>query len=159
AANWGGTAPVAGDDLVFPVGTVGLRNTNDFVSRQFGQITFSGSNYIVQGNALTLTNGLFLFETVPTNAKFTNTFNPPFTLTGTEILCDGSNKTLIVNGNVTLEGQANLDGTSGGHLVVFGAISGNGDLSKGGSGTLTLQGVNANSYTGSTFVDAGTLEL
>src|SRR3989442_7086838 len=36
--NWGGTPPSAGDDLVFPVVTLRLKNTNDFSSRGFKSI-------------------------------------------------------------------------------------------------------------------------
>src|SRR6266436_6284345 len=57
-ANWGGTPPNPGDDLIFPNTLLGLRNTNDFGGRGFNSITFTGSNYIVQGKSLLLTNGL-----------------------------------------------------------------------------------------------------
>ena len=40
ALNWAGTAPVAGDDLVFPVGAARLSNTNDFAAAtSFNSIT------------------------------------------------------------------------------------------------------------------------
>ena len=69
-ANWGGSPPNAGDDLIFPNVVVGLRNTNDFVGRGFSSIILTGSNYVVQGNSLFLTNGLSA-----QHLNFTNTFN------------------------------------------------------------------------------------
>ena len=38
AANWGGTAPVAGDDLVFPAGAARLSNTNNYAQRDGVQL-------------------------------------------------------------------------------------------------------------------------
>src|SRR5438552_2185075 len=55
SGNWSST-PNAGDDLVFPTGAARLANTNDFVSRGFNSITISGSNYVIQGNSLSVSN-------------------------------------------------------------------------------------------------------
>src|SRR5688572_14159984 len=59
-ANWsGGTAPVAGDDLVFPAGITRVLVTNTLaVGTEFNSIAFRGSNYAVFGNALALTGGV-----------------------------------------------------------------------------------------------------
>ncbi|MEP7158805.1 MAG: S8 family serine peptidase, partial [Chloroflexota bacterium] len=55
AANWGGTAPVAGDDLVFPGGAARLTNTNDFTAgTSFNSITLSGTGYTLSGNSVAL---------------------------------------------------------------------------------------------------------
>src|SRR4051812_33447247 len=44
AGNWGGSAPVAGDDLVFPVSTSPGGADNDFpAGTVFHSITFSGN--------------------------------------------------------------------------------------------------------------------
>ena len=44
-ANWGGTAPVAGDDLVFPGGAARLSNTNNFgAGTAFNSIRFRAAN-------------------------------------------------------------------------------------------------------------------
>src|SRR5882724_3141902 len=53
-ANLGGTPPSAGDDLIFPSGvSLRLTNTNDYPSNTvFSSITFLGSGYSLQGNAL-----------------------------------------------------------------------------------------------------------
>lgn len=61
-------------------------------------------------------------------------------------------------GPVTLEsGLGTLLAGSGGQLILDGVVSGAGSLSKNGSGTVTL--INANTYSGSTLVNAGTLAL
>src|SRR5256885_1746156 len=55
AANWGGTFPVAGDDLVFPSGAARLSNTNNIAAgTSFNSITISGSGYTLAGNSITL---------------------------------------------------------------------------------------------------------
>ena len=44
--NWGGVAPIAGDDLVFPGGAARLSNTNNFAAgTAFNSITISGTGY------------------------------------------------------------------------------------------------------------------
>ena len=49
AANWGGTAPGAGDDLVFPAGAARLANTNDYAAgRAFNSITITGTGYTLE---------------------------------------------------------------------------------------------------------------
>jgi fibronectin-binding autotransporter adhesin len=41
AANWGGTLPVAGDDLLFPNGALNRAMTNDFAAgTSFHSLTF-----------------------------------------------------------------------------------------------------------------------
>ena len=55
ALNWGGTAPVAGDDLVFPAGAARLSNTNNFGNgTAFNSITISGTGYTLAGNRVAL---------------------------------------------------------------------------------------------------------
>jgi len=59
--NWGGTAPSAGDDLVFPGGAAQLSNTNNFPSStSFNSIMFTGSSggYTLGGNAIQLVAGV-----------------------------------------------------------------------------------------------------
>src|SRR5690348_6406348 len=60
AANWvGDVAPVpGGDDLQFPATAARKANTNDFVGAAFRGIAFTGSNYVLGGNALTLGGNL-----------------------------------------------------------------------------------------------------
>jgi autotransporter-associated beta strand protein len=59
AANWGGTAPVAGDSLGFPQVASRKTNTNDFAANtSFAAINLSGSGYTVSGSAIVLTGTL-----------------------------------------------------------------------------------------------------
>jgi hypothetical protein len=56
AGNWGGTAPAAGDDLVFPRGAMHTNNHNDYPpGTTFASITAGG--YTIGGNAIVLGAG------------------------------------------------------------------------------------------------------
>src|SRR2546430_2393988 len=58
ASNWGGTAPVAGDDLVFPVAGLNQTTNNDFpAATNFNSILISGGSYTFSGNQITLGAG------------------------------------------------------------------------------------------------------
>src|SRR5690348_14688212 len=56
AANWGGTAPSAGDDLVFPVSVTNKTVVNNMTAAtSFNSITFNGvgsspTGYTISGN-------------------------------------------------------------------------------------------------------------
>ncbi|HEX3855703.1 MAG TPA: autotransporter-associated beta strand repeat-containing protein, partial [Verrucomicrobiae bacterium] len=60
-----------------------------------------------------------------------------------------------ITNNVTFQ-AADANGNSG-NIILFGALSGNGGLTKTGGGTLTLSGTNT--YTGGTIINAGSLAL
>jgi len=53
--NWGGTAPVNGDDLEFGTSTfTNQPSNNDIANLEFGTLTFGGSTDVtLSGNALT----------------------------------------------------------------------------------------------------------
>src|SRR2546426_3825506 len=59
-ANWsGGPAPVAGDDLLFPPGITRTNMNNNFSpNRAWNSVNFTGSNYVLSGSTVILTNGL-----------------------------------------------------------------------------------------------------
>jgi hypothetical protein len=68
AGNWTGGTPVAGDDLVFQSGVTRLLVTNDFSpNRAFNSLFFQGSNYVVRGNAILVTNGIGSNNSIGTN--------------------------------------------------------------------------------------------
>lgn len=160
-ANWeGGTAPVNGDQLRFPGGAVTRRTvTNNLVNLRPSFVFFEGAdsgNYIVRGNALaiigdgqsqpswgsqaTTSNRIELditFDSAFQNAAFTSLFGGPLAMTGDLTI---SRFTLL-----------------GGDLHMSGAIAGTGDIEC--SGDIVFSGTTANTYSGTTFVPAGTLSL
>ena len=131
--NWvGDVAPILGDDLVFPPDAARLTNTNNFAAlTPFNSITFSGSNYIVSGNSIKLFAG---FTNAPPAG--TNTLNCPLMLLSNETFTCAGNSTLKL-GDLNIGTNVLLANVSG-DVTVNGAISGNGQLTKIGTGTLTL---------------------
>ncbi|MCX6925135.1 MAG: hypothetical protein NT154_18265 [Verrucomicrobia bacterium] len=70
SGNWSGGTPVAGDDLIFQANVLVTRlvATNDFSpNRAFNTITFQGSNYVVRGNVLLVTNGISSLNSIGPN--------------------------------------------------------------------------------------------
>ena len=83
-ANWGGTAPVAGDDLSFPDGAAQLTNTNDLAAgTSFNSISFTGPSggYAISGNGIQLVAGITAvnnttnFLHIPIQITASQTFN------------------------------------------------------------------------------------
>src|SRR5262249_18873477 len=135
AANWvGDVAPVPGvDDLVFPSVAARKANTNDFVGATFLGIAFTGSNYTLGGNPLTLGGNL------TTSPGAVNDF---------------------LNLNLTLNGDRTAQVEAGSVLTINGVIGDSGGawgFSKAGTGLLVLRG--ANTYAGLTQVDEGPLYI
>jgi autotransporter-associated beta strand protein len=154
--NWSGGAPNPGDSLIFPNGAERLAsNTNDFPANTiFKSITFGGADYVLSGNAVSLTNGI-----VSTNASGTNwcNLNVQFNASQT-FACNETAAHLVVGGNLALGNRTLIASTVGG-LTLSGVISGTGGIVKTNAGTLSLTGNSANSYTGPTVVNQGLLEL
>ncbi|VGO19925.1 autotransporter-associated beta strand repeat-containing protein [Pontiella sulfatireligans] len=65
----------------------------------------------------------------------------------------------VWTGTITLTDDAAFYVTPGDYLNLTGVIRGTGGMAKGGTGTLILSGTTANSYTGDTIVNNGTLLL
>src|SRR5262249_42410459 len=127
-ANWvGDVAPVPGvDDLVFPSVAARKTNTNDFVNAAFLGISFTGSNYVLGGNSVTLGGNLGAGP-----STFSN----------------------FINLNLTLNANRTFQLGAGSALVISGVLGGPGGFTKAGAGTLFLRG--ANTYAGLTQVNEG----
>ena len=158
AGNWSPSgAPAAGDDLVFqPPPVTRLLVTNDFSpNRGFNSITFQGSNYFVRGNALLLTNGITALNLTGANhidADVDVRASQPWEATGPTASLD-------VNGDINLRANTLTVRANTGDFFFSGIISGTGNLVKTNVGTLRLDGIGHNTYSGFTRFDGGVLEL
>ena len=120
AANWGGTAPVAGDSLVFPAGAARLTNTNNFpAGTQFLLIGISGSGYVLGGNSVALSAGL-----VTTHVSGTVTVNLAISGTGS-VVVSGAGR-LILSGANSFTGEVRLEAGSlrVKHASALGSVAG-----------------------------------
>jgi autotransporter-associated beta strand protein len=134
AGNWtSGTAPVANDSLAFNATTGSTTLTNDMTAAtQFNGITFNSgaSAYTLTGNQITLGGA------VTNNSANLQRLSLPLALSATQT----------------------FNAASGG-LTLSGVVSGAGGLAKTGTATLNLAGASANTYSGTTTVSAGVLNL
>jgi autotransporter-associated beta strand protein len=158
AANWvGSVAPVAGDDLVFQTGVTRLLVTNDFApNRAFNSVLFQGSNYIVRGNAILVTNGINSINPVGVNridADVDVRASQPWE-------AQGALASIDVNGDINLNASTLTVRANTGDFFFSGVIRGTGSLVKTNVGTLRLDGGSGhNTYSGLTRFDGGVLEL
>lgn len=132
--NWGGTTAVAGDNLFFG-GTTRLSNTNDNTAgTNFIGLTFNAGAgaFTLGGNSITLGGN------VTNNSSNLQTINLALILSASRTFTTSSTGSLTIGGIVSETGAAR-------------------GLIKAGAGTLTLSG--ANTYTGGTTVNAGTLQI
>ena len=151
--NWAGNvAPVAGDDLLFPAGPKRKSIRNNYPNgTTFNSLNFSGSNYNLRKNSLTLTGGIN-----SSNATGSNQISLPLQLNGAQAFTSTNVGTLNLNGQIGLSGNL-LTVTGPGKTSANGVISGTATsgITKNGSGTLTLSA--NNTYTGVTTVNGGLL--
>lgn len=137
SSNWGGTAPVAGDDLVFPAGAANEDNVNDFpAGTAFHSLTFTGDNYSLGGSRVVLGAGGI------NTTGGTNRINFPITLGApqTWVLNTGSSTANLRD--FDLNGMAlkiACDGNSANTLS--GVISGNGSITVNDSSGMNLSAV------------------
>ena len=162
AANWsGGVAPVAGDILSFSdAGARKTSNTNNFpAGRTFSTINVFGGGYRLRGNSVTISNYVTAGSPSGTN------------IIDLDLAASGPGVGIRLNSfantdRLTLNGDINLNAriltTDGpGDFIITGVISGTGDIGifKDNTGDLSLSGSSANTYSGSTVVNAGVLRL
>lgn len=151
--NWGGSAPSAGDLLVFPTGAAQLTNNNDFApSTNFTSIsiTENSTGYTITGNSIVLTGG----ATALGSANGTNSVQIAITFsTAAPTIVSAAGGGLTITGNIANGGfDITFDSTA--PLTVSGIISGSGGIIEQGSGgapALTLSG--NNTYTGLTTIN------
>ena len=150
AANWGGIAPSAGDDLVFPGGAAQIINNNDFAAgTQFNSIAFNGSSggYNLNGNAIRLMAGL-----AASNSAGTNFVDVAIQAAASQTFLDSTPypDDLIVSGSIDMGAYSLTLAPSSGASLWTGAISGSGGVTASGSGLTNIYG--ACTYTGPTTV-------
>src|SRR5258708_7772090 len=115
--NWFGGAPIAGSGASFGAGLPRPINTNDLATSRFwSTVRIDGSNYVIHGNALHLTNGF--------SADYlggSSTFDPDISIFSFNQLPSvlRSNSTLIMNGNIVLTNSADLTFDGPGPLRLF----------------------------------------
>ncbi|HEX7816216.1 autotransporter-associated beta strand repeat-containing protein [Dyella sp.] len=151
-------------------GTLVLTGNNSYTGdTTIAQGTLQGNTLSLHGNMAD--NGTLVFDqsfddtytgAITGNGQLVKTGTGVLTLSGvnayaggTSILAGGlAGSTTSLQGNVLDNGQLIFDQSTDGNFA--GAVSGTGQLIKNGSGTVTLSG--ANTYTGGTAINAGTLQ-
>jgi hypothetical protein len=157
-ANWGGTAPSAGDDLFFPGPTPRLTPNNDFpAGTQFASITFTGTGgYTITGNAIMINGGV-----AANNTSGNAVVQLAMTMTATQnFACStpGPLDRLTISGPVDTGGFVLMaDPASGSVLNLNGVVSGGGQLIQAGPGVTFI--VANMTYTGATTVNTGNFVL
>jgi autotransporter-associated beta strand protein len=142
--NWGGTAPNAGDTLVFGPGASNFTSHDDLpAGTPWGSLVFTSAGYTLTGNAIVALDGLDASQSTGTNAC-----NLDISLSSNSTFTAGPSGTqLTLGGNVTIGASSLTIGGSGGAVEIDGLLSGTGGLTIGDTGTVTLA-------TGSTTTDA-----
>lgn len=102
--------------------------------------------------------GISLTVDLTNNSAATHIFNTPIGIDGSTVTFNAAFGGLTFNSNVFLNANT-LDVAGGNNITISGIISGTGAtaITKTGTGTLILSG--ANTYTGTTTITAGTLQL
>ncbi len=151
--NWVSTvSPVTGDYLIFagstrPTPSMDADNNMSGLAFAGGAASFTVGT---PGNSLTLSG-----SGITNNSANLQTLNLPITLTAAQTI-NAAAGILALSQAITNGGNLlSFDGIT--NTVVSGAITGAGGLNKNGSGTVTL--LAANTYSGSTTVAAGILEV
>jgi autotransporter-associated beta strand protein len=182
AANWSSGAPAGGVGTIFQDGSV-VHSID--LGANLGTDSGMVFNLVAGGGGFTFFSSLTplgiqnrtggTFVGIQNNDDNTQIFNVPLTL-GNVLGSGGSSASQTISaaaGGFTFSGSyagtANTLNNNGGRLTVDGAfdttigttgrgdIVGAGGLTKNGNGNLTLGGTNANTYSGGTILNAGTI--
>lgn len=157
AANWGGTAPIAGDDLVFTPTTADIAATNDLIAgTSFNSLTVNGSpaayQYVdITGNAFSVVAGISATSTVG-GARLGIANDVTFSASQNVTVSGAS--AMSFDGIMAL-GTSNLTISVGSNLTIFtGIITGSGTITKSGIGMISLLTASP-AYDGAIIVNAG----
>ncbi len=159
AANWDAGVPTTGDILNFSAGALRkTANTNNLpAGMMFSTINLFGTGWHLRGNSVTITNYLTAGNPAGTNIIDNDVIAggpaAAFTLSSFS-----SAARLTLNGDVILNTH-NLHTDGPGDFVIAGVISGPGGIFKANTGDLSLAGLGANTFTGTTVVAGGILRL
>jgi hypothetical protein len=151
AANWGGTAPVAGDDLVFPSGAAS--GVNDYAAgTEFHSVSVGAAFLTLSGNAISLGSGGF--NSTASNVIFVDL---PISLTASQTWSAGSQvfiqAPLAINANtVTFDSAIGFfffaDVSGAGAIIVTSGVVGI-DAATTFSGDVTINGGDISVFQGS----------
>ena len=158
AANWGGTAPVTGDDALFNLASYSFQPDfganavlGMFRSSGTGAITFTGTNTLtLNANGSTAGTGIL----VDSGAGAVNFAGVKFILGLSQNWTNNSNNLVTANGTINAGGNTlTLVGSGSGGFYLGGIISGNNGTALNINRAVTLGA--ANNYTGTTSVNTG----
>ncbi len=150
ATNWAAHSPVNGGSIAFDGGAGAISANNDNLTSVYniafnaagtpntGNTTTNATTYTMSGNALTINGG------INNNSTSLQTINNNLTV-GANQSFNATSGALTIGGTVALNGKY-LTVNAANAVALSNNITGNGDILKTGSGTLTLSG--ANSFTG-----------
>lgn len=145
----GGTNPGGGTNAADQGGRVAITKSNGGILTLSGPNTYSGGTTINEGSTLVVGSG---------GALGSGTLTLNGGATGVTVTFSGS---FTVANNIAATGDPIYNVLTGSTVNLTGVLSGSGDVvvneASGYAGTLILSG--ANTYTGGTFVNAGTLAL
>ncbi len=155
-ANWvGNIVPAAGDSLVFPSSASNKDMNNNIVNLGVHSIEVTGTGYVFNGNALGLTDGIYLDTTF---GMAVNMYTDIELDANAQIRMRGYNNSLLCYGNIDT-GSYVLRVGNYGAVYLYGPVSGSGSVVKFGAGDVYMKGTSANTYAGSTTVEEGLLVL
>jgi autotransporter-associated beta strand protein len=150
AQNWYGNFAFTGsNDLNMGTGAVTMNASRT--------VTVSNGNFTVGGNITGSTFGLTKNGTGTMILTGANTYTGDTTITAGTLTISGAGQlgSGSYSGNISNAGTLNYASTA--NQTLSGTISGTGALTKNGTGTLTLS--HANTYTGNTTINSGTLSV
>jgi autotransporter-associated beta strand protein len=155
AANWGGTVPANGANLIFS-GSTRTTNLNNITGLNLTGISFVNSFFLFGGNAITNSGGIY------DNAG-NNTNNLLTYLNGSQGITNAVTGTVLqLGGAQTSLGSGNILTFGGpGNIYLAGILSGNAivDVNGDGGGNGLLRLSAANTFVGPLTINSGTLQL